>query len=307
MHPERRIGRSPEEEGQMAENRSGVENNVAKAAATGSNARPRLVAAETAALTGAVRLSTGEPEKEGRKNLVLFIDVDGRATDGVVLVLRSRSQERLGTLAGPGKIAGVFLDPQTGKASSLVVRERPQPRPGGRRHGGAGAEPSLNLSVTFSDDSRPFEPDGRMIARSSLREESASPCVVRCSECRERALPGSPWAEDGRPPMAPRGGTFAHGDLFIDFDKYRVIFEGKRIGFPHLTTELLFFLVRHPGRVYTRQQLLDQIWGTSVYVSPRNVDVHINRIRKAIEKDRARPVYIVSVLGVGYKFDDGGL
>jgi len=290
----------------MAEDHSGVETHVAKVRVAHSNARPRLVTAESAALTEAVGVSAGEPQRKGREDLVLFIDLDGRIADGVVLLLRSRSQGHRGTLAGRGKMAGVFLDPQTGKASSLVVRERPQRRTG-KRHGQAGGELFLNLSVTFSEDKRLLEPDDCMIRHSSCRGESQSPSVVRCSECRETALPGSLWGEDGHPAVTPRCETYAHGDLFIDFDKYSVSFEGRKVDFPHLTTELLFFLARHPGKVYSRQQLLDHVWGTNVYVSPRNVDVHVNRIRKAIEKDRTRPVYIVSVLGVGYKFDDGGV
>ena len=68
--------------------------------------------------------------------------------------------------------------------------------------------------------------------------------------------------------------------------------------------ELLKFFVRNPYRVYDRLQLLDLVWGQDVHVEPRTVDVHIRRLRKRIERDDASPELIVTVRGVGYKFND---
>ena len=68
--------------------------------------------------------------------------------------------------------------------------------------------------------------------------------------------------------------------------------------------KLLRFLSQNPGRVYSRDQILDQVWGDESYVEPRTVDVHIRRLRARIERDENSPDYIVTVRGVGYKFMD---
>lgn len=100
--------------------------------------------------------------------------------------------------------------------------------------------------------------------------------------------------------------TFSCGDLFIDFDRYEVTIGGNRIDLSPIEMKLLFFLTKNAGRVYTRDQLLDQVWGDNVFVTPRVVDVHISRLRRIIEKNPQKPVYIVTVMSVGYKFDDSG-
>jgi DNA-binding response OmpR family regulator len=68
--------------------------------------------------------------------------------------------------------------------------------------------------------------------------------------------------------------------------------------------KLLAFFVRHPGRVYSRDQLLEYVWGDENYVEPRTVDVHVSRLRAAIEKDKDNPQYILTVRGIGYKLSD---
>jgi two-component system alkaline phosphatase synthesis response regulator PhoP len=100
------------------------------------------------------------------------------------------------------------------------------------------------------------------------------------------------------------GQTFSHRELFIDFERYTVDIGGNKIELSPIEMKLLFFLTKNPGRVYTRDQLLDQVWGDSVFVSPRVVDVHVSRLRKLIEKNPQKPEYIVTVTSVGYKFDD---
>ena len=68
--------------------------------------------------------------------------------------------------------------------------------------------------------------------------------------------------------------------------------------------KLLFLFTKNPGRVFTRDQLLSQVWGDEVFVTPRNVDVHVSRLRKLIEDDPEKPTSIVTVTSVGYKYDD---
>ncbi len=68
--------------------------------------------------------------------------------------------------------------------------------------------------------------------------------------------------------------------------------------------KLLQFFTGHPGRVYSRDQLLDRVWGDEAFVEPRTVDVHISRLRAAIEPNKENPQYILTVRGIGYKFAD---
>ena len=98
--------------------------------------------------------------------------------------------------------------------------------------------------------------------------------------------------------------TFLCRGLFIDFEKYEFRIGGKKIELGPIEMKLLMFFARNPGRVYTRDQLLDQVWGNDIFVTPRTVDVHISRLRKVIEKNPEEPEYIVTVRGVGYKLDD---
>lgn len=65
---------------------------------------------------------------------------------------------------------------------------------------------------------------------------------------------------------------------------------------------LLAFLASHPGKVFTRDQLLDRVWGLDSWISPRTVDVHIRWLRTKIEPDPARPRYLQTVRGSGYRF-----
>lgn len=91
-------------------------------------------------------------------------------------------------------------------------------------------------------------------------------------------------------------------DLKIDRDRYLVYQETeegdeKEMRFPRKEFELLYFLASHPGKVFSRQELLDEVWGPDVYVVDRTVDVHVRKIREKIGSE-----YIETVKGVGYKF-----
>ena len=103
------------------------------------------------------------------------------------------------------------------------------------------------------------------------------------------------------PPAYDRGG------LRIDFSTYEVIVHGKSVKLTLKEFELLRFLVQNPNRVLSRDQLLDRVWGGETFVTPRTVDVHIRRLRKAIEKDDSKPQWILTLRGVGYKFDEKAL
>ena len=87
------------------------------------------------------------------------------------------------------------------------------------------------------------------------------------------------------------------GNLIIDRSSYLVKCDGVEISLPKKEFELLFFLAQNPNKVYNRDELLNKVWGTDVYVLARTVDVHIRKVREKIGEN-----YISTVKGVGYKF-----
>jgi two-component system, OmpR family, alkaline phosphatase synthesis response regulator PhoP len=101
--------------------------------------------------------------------------------------------------------------------------------------------------------------------------------------------------------------VYERGRLRLDFDTYEVFLEGAPLALSLREFELLKFFVRHPHRVYDRLQLLDLVWGPEMHVEPRTVDVHVRRLRKRVERNDADPKLIVTVRGVGYKFNPDAL
>jgi DNA-binding response OmpR family regulator len=96
------------------------------------------------------------------------------------------------------------------------------------------------------------------------------------------------------------------GELVIDPAKRDVTLAGKAVNLTAKEFDLLLHFARNPGRVYSRLQLLDTVWGYGHDGYEHNVNCHINRLRAKIEKDHARPRFIVTVRGVGYKFAEHG-
>jgi DNA-binding response OmpR family regulator len=92
------------------------------------------------------------------------------------------------------------------------------------------------------------------------------------------------------------------GELSIDFEKHEVKLGDEAISLTAKEFDLLAQFAKHPGRVYTRTQLLDLVWGSGYEGFEHTVNSHINRLRAKIERDPAEPVYIQTVWGVGYKF-----
>lgn len=93
------------------------------------------------------------------------------------------------------------------------------------------------------------------------------------------------------------------GELELDRQSHRVRRSGRDLHLGPTEYRLLEYLMRHPGRVYSREQLLDGVWGNDVYVDERTVDVHVGRLRKAINRGReADPIR--TVRGAGYAFDE---
>ena len=94
------------------------------------------------------------------------------------------------------------------------------------------------------------------------------------------------------------------GDLVIDIEKRKVMLRGKPIDLTAKEFDLLLQFAQHPGRVYTRAQLLDLVWGYAHAGYEHTVNSHINRLRAKIEHDSSSPRYILTVWGVGYSFSE---
>lgn len=97
-------------------------------------------------------------------------------------------------------------------------------------------------------------------------------------------------------------GPIVHEDLKIDFDRRLVTLAGEEIKVTYVEFEILGALARSPGRVLTRETLLEHVWGDSEYRDPRTVDVHIRHLREKIERDPKEPEFLFTVRGVGYRF-----
>jgi DNA-binding response OmpR family regulator len=94
------------------------------------------------------------------------------------------------------------------------------------------------------------------------------------------------------------------GELTIDFAKRSVRVRGGHVQTTFVEFEILGALALSPGRVFTRDVLLERIWGDSAYRDPRTIDVHIRRLREKLELDPREPEYLFTVRGVGYSFRD---
>ena len=91
--------------------------------------------------------------------------------------------------------------------------------------------------------------------------------------------------------------------LTINMSQYTVTYMGKEMDMPPKELELLYFLASHPGMVFTREQLLEQVWGYDYFGDSRTVDVHVKRLREKLSGGEAMGWQIKTVWGVGYKFD----
>ena len=97
--------------------------------------------------------------------------------------------------------------------------------------------------------------------------------------------------------------TLSFPGLTISLEKYEVHFQGKLIEMPPKELEVLYFLAAHQNRVFTREQLLEQVWGFDFFGDSRTVDVHIKRLREKLQGSESLGWQIRTVWGVGYKFE----
>jgi DNA-binding response OmpR family regulator len=94
------------------------------------------------------------------------------------------------------------------------------------------------------------------------------------------------------------------GDLEIDPERRTCQVRGESVELTYVEFEILSALASSPGRVFSRETLLEHVWGDSTYRDPRTVDVHIRHLREKLERDAKHPEYLFTVRGVGYRFRD---
>ena len=99
--------------------------------------------------------------------------------------------------------------------------------------------------------------------------------------------------------------TLESGPVRMDVERHIVTVDGAHVALPLKEFELLEMLLRNPGRVLTRMQLIDRVWGSDYVGDTKTLDVHVKRLRSKVEPDPASPQFIVTVRGLGYKFETG--
>jgi two-component system response regulator RegX3 len=125
---------------------------------------------------------------------------------------------------------------------------------------------------------------------------SSRELVARIKAVLRRGVP-----DDGT--ATTNSGIHSIAGIRMDIERHQVTVNGNLIPLPLKEFELLEFLLRNEGRVLTRGQLIDRVWGGDYYGDTKTLDVHIKRLRSKIEVDPANPVLIQTIRGLGYKFE----
>ncbi|KUF06268.1 response regulator transcription factor [Leucobacter sp. G161] len=120
--------------------------------------------------------------------------------------------------------------------------------------------------------------------------------LARVRAALRRAVPAD------EPETDDDGGALDSHGIRLDTDRHTVTVRGTEIAMPLREFELLELLMRHSGRVLTRGQLIDRVWGSDYYGDTKTLDVHVKRVRSRIEEEPAQPKLISTVRGVGYRF-----
>ncbi len=102
----------------------------------------------------------------------------------------------------------------------------------------------------------------------------------------------------------PAPAALTVGEVIMDVERHRVTVAGAEVEMPLREFELLELLMRHAGRVLTRHQIIDQVWGADYFGDTKTLDVHIRRLRSKIEADPAHPRHLLTVRGLGYRLEE---
>lgn len=107
----------------------------------------------------------------------------------------------------------------------------------------------------------------------------------------------------GAEPVQDDSGVLKAGPVVMDLDRHTVSVNGEKIQMPLKEFELLELLMENVNRVLTRGQIIDRVWGSNYFGDTKTLDVHIKRVRSKIEDDPSRPRHLLTVRGLGYKFE----
>jgi two-component system response regulator RegX3 len=107
----------------------------------------------------------------------------------------------------------------------------------------------------------------------------------------------------GVEPQVEIGNVIEAGGVRMDIERHEVEVNGQRVQMPLKEFELLELLLENVNRVLTRGQIIDRVWGANYFGDTKTLDVHVKRIRSKIEDDPSRPIHLVTVRGLGYKFE----
>jgi two-component system response regulator RegX3 len=129
--------------------------------------------------------------------------------------------------------------------------------------------------------------------------------VARMHAVLRRAPHSGPGGRPGGTDVSRAANSGAHdvGDVRVDSDRHRVFVRGEEVHLRRKEFELLALLIENPGRVLTRDTLIDRVWGTDYVGDTKTLDVHIKRLRTHVERDPSAPTIITTVRGVGYRFE----
>jgi two-component system response regulator RegX3 len=107
----------------------------------------------------------------------------------------------------------------------------------------------------------------------------------------------------GSETVSQESGVIKAGPVVMDIERHMVTVNGERIQMPLKEFELLELLMENVNRVLTRGQIIDRVWGSNYFGDTKTLDVHVKRIRSKIEDDPSRPRHLLTVRGLGYKFE----
>jgi two-component system response regulator RegX3 len=105
------------------------------------------------------------------------------------------------------------------------------------------------------------------------------------------------------PNASTDSGILRAGPVVMDLDRHTVSVNGEQIQMPLKEFELLELLIENVNRVLTRGQIIDRVWGSNYFGDTKTLDVHVKRVRSKIEEDPSRPKHLLTVRGLGYKFE----
>jgi len=119
----------------------------------------------------------------------------------------------------------------------------------------------------------------------------------------EKAVAGRPASGDAANGVSKPDEILQVGDVVLDLGRHECIVRGDEVKLPLKEFELLEMLLGNPGRVVTRDTLIDRVWGMDYVGDTKTLDVHIKRLRSRIEQDPSKPVLITTIRGLGYRFE----